>query len=261
MRVIIVGGGIAGLSVAYFLERAAAEGRWQGEVLLIEREHLLGGKITTVREDGFIVEGGPDSLLRAKLEGTSLLQELGLEEELISPQARTVYVLRRGRLHPIPETLLMLRPDPLAVWRARSLPWWGRLRALLEPWVPPRREGSDESLAAFLRRRFGRAFAENIAEPLMAGVHAGDPESLSMQALYPYLLALERNFGSIARGLRRGRPPGTSESMFVSLRSGMGVLVERLAASLHRAHLVLGRTAIGIAPIPGEGSARYRVAL
>ncbi|WP_376791046.1 protoporphyrinogen oxidase [Thermoflexus sp.] len=261
MRVIIVGGGIAGLSVAYFLERAAAEGRWHGEVLLIERERLLGGKITTVREDGFIVEGGPDSLLRAKLEGTSLLQDLGLEEELIFPQARTVYVLRRGRLHPIPEALLMLRPDPAAVWQARSLSWWGRLRALTEPWVPPRRGEGDESLAAFLRRRFGRAFAEGIAEPLMAGIHAGDPERLSMQALYPHLLALERNFGSIARGLRRGRSPGTSEAMFVSLRSGMGVLVERLAASLHRAHLVLGRMVIEIAPIPGEAPARYRVAL
>lgn len=261
MRVIIVGGGIAGLSVAYFLERAMAEGRWRGEILLIERGQRLGGKIVTVREDGFLVEGGPDSFLAARTEGRALIRELGLEMEIIAPQARTVYVLSRGRLMPIPEALLMLRPDPGAVLRARNLSWGGRLRALLEPWIPPRRSDGDEPLATFLRRRFGRAFAEGIAEPLMAGVHAGDPERLSIQALYPHLLAMERKFGSIARGLWNARSARPSGPLFVSLRSGMGALVDRLAASLHRTHIALGRTVLGIAPAPGEGRLSYRVTL
>jgi len=256
MRVIIIGGGIAGLSVAYFLERALAEGRWHGEITLIERTRRLGGKILTVREDGFLVEGGPDSFLASKPEGMALIRALGLEPELVAPQARTVYGLRRGRLAPIPEALLALRPDPWAVLGARGLSWRGRLRALLEPWIPPRGGTGDEPLAAFLRRRFGRDFAEGIAEPLLAGIHAGDPERLSTQALYPHLLDLERRAGSIARGLRGGRAPGAPA--FRTLRSGMGALVERLAASLRRTRIVLGRAACGIAPAP-EG--RYRVAL
>lgn len=261
MRVVIVGGGIAGLSAAYFLERAMAEGRWRGEIFLIERTTRLGGKILTVREDGFVVEGGPDSILRTKPEGMALLRELGLEEEVIAPWFRTVYRLHRGQLFPIPEALLALRPDPRAMLRTRGLPWWGRLRALLEPWIPPRRDEGDEPLATFLRRRFGRAFAEGIAEPLTAGIHAGDPERLSTQALYPHLLALERRFGSIARGLRGAGPFPPSDPLFVSLRSGMEALVDRLVASLQRTHIRMGRTVIGLA-LSGEGNARrYRVAL
>lgn len=261
MRVVIVGGGIAGLSVAYFLERAMAEGRWRGEIVLVERAPRLGGKILTVREDGFVVEGGPDALLRTKPEGVALLRELGLEEEIVFPQARAVYVLRHGRLHSIPELLLALRPDPRAVWRARGLPWWGRLRAMLEPWVPPRQGEGDEPLAAFLRRRFGRAFAEGVAEPLMAGVHAGDPECLSMQALYPHLLALERDFGSVGRGLRRARPTAPAGPLWVSLRSGMGALVDRLAASLRRTRWALGRAVEALVPMREGDRIRYRVRL
>lgn len=261
MRVLIVGGGIAGLSAAYFLERAGAEGRWSGEIFLVEAAHRLGGKILTVREDGFLVEGGPDSFLRTKPDGLALVRALGLEEELIAPQARTVYGLRRGRLVPIPEPLLAMRPDPWAVLRARSLPWRGRLRALLEPWVPPRRADGDESLAAFMRRRFGRDFAEGIAGPLMAGVHAGDPERLSMQALYPHLLALERRFGSVARGLRSGRPTGSAGPLFLSLRPGMGALVDRLAASLSRTRVFLGRPIVALSPCLEGQTVRYRAAL
>lgn len=263
MRVIVVGGGIAGLGVAYFLERAISEGRWSGEIVLIERTRRLGGKIVTAREDGFLVEGGPDSFLAlaSKPEGLALVRDLGLETEVVTPQSHTAYVLRRGQLLPIPEALLALRPEPGAVLRARGLPWRGRLRALLEPWIPPRRSEEDEPLAAFLRRRFGRVFAEGIAEPLMAGVHAGDPERLSMQALYPHLLALERKFGSVARGLWRARSSKPLGSPFVSLRSGMGTLVDRLASSLHRTHIALGRTVVGVAPVPGKEPPRYRIVL
>ncbi len=261
MRVIIVGGGIAGLSLAYFLEEAITQGRWHGEIVLIERARRLGGKILTLREEGFLVEGGPDSFLASKPEGMTLIRALGLEAETIAPQARTVYVLRRGQLAPIPDALLALRPDPGAVLRAQSLSWRGRLRALLEPWIPPRPSDGDESLAAFLRRRFGRAFAEGVAGPLMAGVHAGDPERLSMQALYPQLLALERKFGSVARGLWSPRLPRPSGSAFISLRSGMGALVDRLMASLCRTQLILGRAVVGIAPMPGANRPRYRILL
>jgi oxygen-dependent protoporphyrinogen oxidase len=261
MRVVIVGGGIAGLSAAYFLERAMAPGGGPVEIFLVERASRLGGKILTLREEGFIGEGGPDSFLRAKPEGMALLRALGLESEAVPPRARAVYVLRRGRLHPIPEALLALRPDPMAVLRAGGLPWRGRLRALLEPWVPPRREDGDEPLAAFLRRRFGRAFAEAIAEPLTAGVHAGDPERLSAQALYPHLLALERRFGSLARGLRAARPAAPSGPAFVSLRAGMEALVDRLAASLQRTRILTGRAVIGLAPRREGPAFRYLAAM
>ncbi len=261
MRVVIVGGGITGLSVACFLERAIVEGRWHGELFLIERTPRLGGKILTVHEDGFVVEGGPDAILRAKAEGMALLRELGLEEEVITPRSHTVYRLHRGQLVPIPPALLALRPDPRAVLQARGLAWWGRLRALLEPWIPPRRDDGDEPLAAFLRRRFGRAFAEGIAEPLTAGIHAGDPERLSTQALYPHLLAMERRFGSLTRGLGSARPSGSPEPLFVSLRSGMGALTDRLAASLRQTRVLLDRAVLALVPTREGDAVRYRVAL
>lgn len=261
-RVVIVGGGIAGLSAAYFLEQALRAGRWRGEIWLVERERRLGGKVVTEVEEGFLVEGGPDSFRALQPEGVALLRELGLEEEAVAPQERTVFVWRGGRLHPIPDALLRLEPRPAALWRiAALLGWRGWLRALLEPWIPPRRADGDEPLAAFLRRRFGRAFAEGIAEPLLAGIHAGDPWRLSLQALYPQFAELERRWGCLARGLRARPVPSSPGPAFLSLRSGMGALARRLAAALSQTHLLLGRSAVGLAAQRTDRRVRYRVAL
>lgn len=262
MRVAIVGAGVTGLSAAYFLTEARRAGRWRGEVALIERDRRPGGKVQTRHEDGFVVEGGPDSLLAYKPDGVGLVRALGLEAEVVAPVERRVYLLTRGRLEPVPGELLRLAPSrPWEVLGAACLPWRARLRAALEPLVPPRPSDGDESVGAFMRRRLGATFAERLAEPLMAGVHAGDLDRLSMRALYPSFLDLERRHGSLARGLMAGsRSAGGNGSPFVTLRSGLGTLIERLAANLRDVRLVCGRSVVALAPHQEDGTA-YRVIL
>ncbi len=255
-HVVIVGGGITGLSAAYTLQRLRQKAGTPLRVTLIEQNHRLGGKVGTVRQDGFLIDTGPDSFLAQKPWAVQLCRELGMEDEIIAPSARQFFMLIQGKLHAVPHELVSLVPDkPEALWRASFLSFWGKLRASMEGFVPALRGAEDESLGAFMRRRFGREFAQKFAEPLMAGVHAGHPDRLSMAAVYPMYWNMEREHGSITRGLlhlRRQRPPdkGTRRaSPFVALRYGMDSLVERLAQNLSEVDIRLSTTVVGIAPL------------
>jgi len=256
-HVVIVGGGITGLSAAYALQRLRQQAGMSLRVTLIEQDDRLGGKVGTVQQDGFLIDTGPDSFLAQKPWAVQLCRELGMEDEIIAPSARQFFMLIRGKLHAVPHELVSLVPEkPEALWRASFLSFWGKLRASIEGFVPALRGADDESLGAFMRRRFGREFAQKFAEPLMAGVHAGHPDRLSMAAVYPMYWNMEREHGSITRGLlhlRRQRPPdkGTRRaSPFVALRYGMGSLIERLARNLNEVDIRLSTTVVGVAPLP-----------
>ncbi len=256
-HVVIVGGGITGLSAAYALQRLRQQTGMSLRVTLIEQEDHLGGKLGTVRQDGFLIDTGPDSFLAQKPWALQLCRELGMEEDIIAPSARQFFMLIEGKLHPVPHELVSLVPEkPEALWRASFLSLWGKLRASMEGFVPALRGADDESLGTFLRRRFGREFAQKFAEALMAGVHAGHPDRLSMAAVYPMYWKMEREHGSITRGLlqlRRQRPPDKGNrpaSPFVALRDGMGSLVEQLARNLQEIDIRLCTRVVGIAPLP-----------
>ena len=207
-RVAVVGGGIAGLAAALrLLERSRAEGR-PVAVTVLEADPVPGGKVRTDRVDGLVIEQGPDSLVAQKPHGIALARRLGLGGELVGPgpAARRTYVVRDGRLWPMPEGFALGVPVSAAgLWRSPLFSWRGKLRASLEPLIPPRRDGEDESLASFLRRRLGREVAERLAAPLLAGIASGDPEQLSVRATFPQLVRLEREYGSLVRGMRRQR--------------------------------------------------------
>jgi oxygen-dependent protoporphyrinogen oxidase len=226
--VVVVGGGIAGLSAAYALQRGGLD------VRLLEASDRIGGVIRTERFDGWTVDAGPDALLVQKPAAIELCRELGLEGRLVTTlRPRTAFILRDGVLRPLGEgTFLGIPMRPGALIRSRLFSWRGKLRMACEAMIPAA-GGTDESIAAFVRRRFGREVADYLAEPLLAGIHAGDVDRLSMQSLFPRLLATERTAGSILRSLW-GMPPGapSEQGAFLSLVGGTEELVDALGGAL-----------------------------
>jgi protoporphyrinogen/coproporphyrinogen III oxidase len=223
--VIVVGGGITGLTAAYELQRRGCR------AIVLERAARAGGLILTDRVDGFTIEGGPDSLLTSKPAALDLARELGLGDQIqtVRPPGGA-FVLRGRALYRLPRPSLLGIPQ---TWRALAgyslLSPAARLRLAMEPLIRARRDEDDESIGSFFRRRFGAASVDLIAQPLLGGIHAGDIDTLSMRSLFPRLLDAERAHGSIRRS-PIGPPAGVSP--FVSLRGGMDTLVQALERQL-----------------------------
>lgn len=240
---IIVGGGIAGLSAAYDLKRAGHD------VTVIEAAPRFGGKIGTLREDGCLIEQGPDSIFCTKPWALDLITELGLGDDLIEPQTSEFSILVKGRLHGVPRALATMMPTAAtALEKVGFLSAAAKKRFLKEKEVA-KGESSDESIASFFRRRFGRHFSEMVAEPMLAGIHAGDPEKLSMNALYPGYMGMEREHGSLGEAMTNMKRPPSEPGRkvgFVSLRQGMESLTRRLVEELEGAKLMSGAKVAGI---------------
>ena len=226
--VAIVGGGIAGLAAAYELGQRGVS------VRVLEATSRAGGVITTERVDGWVIDGGPDSMLVQKPAAVALCRELGLADRLIPTLTpRTAYVLRDGRLHPLAEGSFLGFPLKFgALARSSLFTVGGKLRLASELVVPRRSGDEDESIGAFVRRRFGEEAVDYLAEPLLAGIHAGDVDRLSIRALFPRLLEAERQSGSVLRAFRALRVTPSPQGAFVSLPGGTGELVDALLASM-----------------------------
>ena len=226
--VAVIGGGVSGLAVAYELHRRGVH------FALLEATPRLGGVIRTDHIDGFTLDAGPDSLLAQKPAGIQLCEELGLENRLISTlEPRTAYVLRQ-RLHPIPAGSVMGVPSTFMPWVTSSLlSPKAKLRMAQELFLPPG-NASQESVGQFFRRRFGQEAVDYLAEPLLAGIHAGDVEKLSIAALFPRLVEAEQSHGSVIRALQhqRKRPVVPNQGMFRSLAGGLEELVQTLRMAI-----------------------------
>ena len=235
MDVAIVGAGISGLAAAYELQRRGLS------VRVLEASARPGGVIATERFDGWVIDGGPDSLLVQKPAAVALCRELGIADRLVSTLTpRTAYILRDGRLHPIAEGSFLGFPLKFRALAASSVfTIAGKLRMAAEVAIPRRTGDQDESIAAFVRRRFGDEAVDYLAEPLLAGIHAGDAERLSMRALFPRLLEAERQSGSVIRAFRALDVKPSPQGAFVSLPGGTGELVEALVAALAPGTLTL----------------------
>jgi oxygen-dependent protoporphyrinogen oxidase len=252
--VAIVGGGIAGLSLAHALDRRGA--RSQGvTVTVLERSSRAGGNIRSEEVDGYLCEWGPNGFLDSVPETLELVRDLGLEAELLPShdQAQNRYIFRKGRLHPLPG-------GPLAFLKSRLLSWPGKLRIAMEPFARRRPDG-DETIHAFASRRIGGEAAEVLIDPMVSGVFAGDSRALSLRACFPKMWQMETDHGGLFRALlakRRGRrgPVGAPLGRLTSFRGG----TEDLVRALVRARgdgLRTGVLVRSLAPSPGG----YRLAL
>lgn len=242
--VAVVGGGIAGLAAARCLhERGVA-------FVLVEASPRFGGLIRTEREGGFLLEGGPDTILATKPDGVELVRAVGLGDRMVptDPRRSSVFVLRHGRLHRIPAGMVLGVPTRLLpMLRSSLFGWRAKLRMATEPWRGVAVAGSDESIAAFVRARLGDEAAEALGEPLLAGIHAGDAGRLSMRSTFPRLFEIGARGESLVRGLRAGVRRGEPvASTFVSLAGGLGEIVEALVARLPASALMRGTPARGV---------------
>jgi len=241
-KVVIIGGGIAGLSLAYNL-LLHARLRHIGDlaVTLLEKSERPGGNIRTERINGFLIEGGPDCFLSEKPWAMELCKSLGLSDRLLpTKEARgKTYVFSSGRLHLLPEGVILMVPTKiLPLLTSTLITFRGKLRMALELFIPKRKEKGDETLSDFVRRRLGAEALEKIAEPLVAGVHAGDADTMSVKASFPRFVELEENYGSLIRGMlarmrtAQGGKTASGITMFMTLKGGLGELVDRIVEEL-----------------------------
>jgi oxygen-dependent protoporphyrinogen oxidase len=267
VKLVVVGGGIAGLAAAH---RAVELSRERGvglELTLLEAQERLGGTIRTERRDGFLVEAGADSFISEKPWALELVHRLGAESRLVRTDeaSRRTFVAWRGRLHPLPEGFQLLAPTRLGPLLASSLfSWPGKLRMGLDL-VLPRGGDPDESLGAFVRRRLGREALERVAQPLVAGIYTADPDTLSLAATMPRFLEIERRERSVVMGMwRAARKAGAAAkgasgarwSLFVTLAGGMGELVRMLAERLPEGAVRVGERVTEVA----RAGAGWRIA-
>jgi oxygen-dependent protoporphyrinogen oxidase len=220
MKTIVIGGGISGLTCAYRLLQC------DQDVLLLEESERAGGVIGTIRQDGFQFELGPQSFL-SNSTLLDLIASLYLASEILQADSKAPrYVLLDGALRKVP----LGPPDLLGT---SLLSFGSKLRLLSEPWRRSQPPDGDESVAAFVRRKFGEDLLENLVGPMVSGIHAGDPERLSLRSAFPAVHKWEAEYGSVLRGAMKSRPPkGAPRPVLCSFREGLEVLPRALAAAL-----------------------------
>lgn len=268
-QVAIVGGGITGLSSAWYLQEEAAAKGIDLSYVLLEQSSRWGGKIATeeaVTEtgDSFLIEGGPDSFITQKPWAFKLAQELGIGEQLLATNDanKGVFVLNKGQPTLLPEGVLLIVPTKLRPFALSPLlSPAGKLRMGMDLFIPAKRDGEDETLAEFIQRRLGSEALDKIAEPLMAGIYNAEAEKQSLLATFPRFRTLEEKHGSLIRGMlasRRARGSSRAPSanghpkpasVFMSLRGGMRDLVNELHSRLN-GELRLGTATQSVRPLP-----------
>ncbi len=236
--VAVIGGGISGLSAAYYLHRNCPS----LEIKLFDPASRVGGVIETTMQDGFLVEHAADNFITTTPDAVQLVEELGLADDLIRPRnsGRQACVLSRGRLRPIPPGFIVMAPS--RIWpflTTRILSCWGKLRAASEVFVPKRRSTTDESMESFVCRRFGREMFDRLVQPLIGGIYTADPKLLSLAATMPRFPQMEQTHGSLIRAMLKQKKTGVTESsggarysQFMTLRGGMTKIVGGLARNL-----------------------------
>jgi oxygen-dependent protoporphyrinogen oxidase len=264
-RIAIIGGGISGLSAAFYLQKARAAGA-DLEYTLFESGQRLGGSMYSDQVEGCLVEAGPDSFLTEKPWALSLCKDLGIADQLIgsNDSQRKTYIVVNGRLVVMPDGLMFMVPTQLVATALSPLfSWSTKLRMARELLHPPRPMQSDETVAQLVERHFGAEVVDRLADPLLSGVYGGDAARLSARAVLPRFVEMEEKYGSLSRAMlaahkkmmatRKHPPP----PLFTSLRDGMQQMVDAIAARLDHESIRLRTHILRVYP----EDASWRVAI
>ena len=260
-KIAVIGGGISGLAAAYSLEEMAQRKGKSISITLFEKNNRIGGNILTERVGDFLIEGGPDCFLSEKPWAIQLCEWLGMGESLLrtNDEYRRTYIYWKGRLRELPEGIMLMIPTrffPLLKSDLFSLA--GKLRMGMELFIPKRKSGGDESLSEFVRRRLGQEIVERVAEPLVAGVHAENPDTMSIKSRFPRFVQMEEEYGSLIKGMltkrrrmlnsENGKPKWT---MFMTLKNGLDELPLTIVKALKMTTIITNKEVSEINKVSG----------
>ena len=259
-KIAIVGSGISALACAVDLKEKGFD------FSVFEKENSAGGKLFTEKIGNLVVEGGPDSYLPEKYWSVQLIKKVGLEPEMLcsNDEHKGTFIYSGAHLHPLPEGVMLMVPT-MIMPRLRSslISWSGKMRMGMELFVPPRKDNKDESLAEFVTRRLGKECLDKIAEPLVAGIHTSNPDNMSVLAIFPRFIEMERNSGSLIKGMLEAmkkmppkNPAGPQMTYFMSLKEGMQELVRGCLSRIGEERVQTGKAVVSARKEDG----RYRLA-
>jgi len=241
MKIAIIGAGISGLSSAYHLSKLTEELGVDLEIDIIEKNNTPGGTISTLKEDGFIIEEGADSFITSKPWALETSKEIGLAPELIpiNTNNRKCFVYLGGKLKALPDGFFLMSPSDLNPFLMSDFfSVEEKERILYEQYIPVRETKEEESVDEFVKRRFGDALLEKAAKPLLGGIYTGDTKKLSADSVLSEFISMEKKFGSVIKGLQAKYSPSKTESgarygLFLSLQGGMSTLVNGLVKAIN----------------------------
>lgn len=233
-KVAVIGGGITGLTAAFYLQRKAQLNNLPIEVVLIESSLRLGGKIQTLRKDGFIIERGPESFLDYNNSVRDLAKDLGIEQKMMKNNNGLTYVAVGSNLYPIPNNFMFGSLEVSSFITSGLFSLTGKIRAAGDLLLPKTRDLEDEPIGDFFRRRFGKEVVENLVEPLLAGTFAGDIDHLSIKSMFPQFYQLEKKHRSLILGLKKSGEALRKEHIesYQTFENGLETLVETLESQL-----------------------------
>lgn len=264
-KAVIIGGGVSGLATAYLLREKASAHGIDLDITLLEKERRTGGKIWSIKNEGYLCEWGPNGFLDSKPQTLDLCAALGISQLLLrsNDAARKRFIFSEGMLHRLPE-------NGVKFFMSKLISWPGKLRLAMEPFAPSPPQGIDETLAAFGRRRLGKEALQKLISPMVSGIFAGDPETMSLKSCFPRIAELERDYGGLvmamlrlARKKRRERAQGKVVSsaagpggVLTSFTDGIQAMTDIITERLGSGIVQTGQTVTGIRP--GD-SVPYRV--
>jgi protoporphyrinogen/coproporphyrinogen III oxidase len=258
-RIVVIGGGATGLAAGNTLKESL-EGDKNVEFLVLEKNDRPGGQIKTIIKDGFVLECGPDCVISDKSTTFEFARKLGIEDEMVNTRSASggTYILKRGKLIRMPEGVMMMIPTKFKPFiKTKLISWPGKIRAAMDVFIPRRKNlEEDEALASFVKRRLGQEILDVLAEPLVGGIHASDPDTMSLASTFPRFLKMEKDDRSLIMAMLKSKrkmakmmknkpapdpsaPPKKRWTMFVSFKNGMQTLTDELANALGKDTLKL----------------------